>query len=306
MPGGAFTNFAQSVKGMFVDGAAEKAILYIYLADISKPVKERDFFAEIKELNKFEKDLMKRTKKTMGFGDTMSGIGSSFLDYFTPGAKSQDKVGKLDDDNDNFLKFTVQYNPASIKIYTVNGKMQEKNTQAGTQSKLQKMDYKGKTKMSFDLVFDDCDNMNAFMVNDVVNLNATSAINKGMSLLQNGGNTHSVRKRMDALMSLFANPATQQVIFFWAKMVFRGTVTDIGTRYTMFNPQGNPIRGEMHIELTQDKSIKKMHIDDTYWDNSFKECFKEPKGGIGEDGLAGIAGGRSALDIATNNPFLNI
>nr|WP_297703882.1 hypothetical protein [uncultured Butyrivibrio sp.] len=306
MPGGSITNLTQSIKGMFVDGAAEKAILYIYLADISKPVKEKDFFSEIKEVNKFEKDLMKRTKKTMGFTDTMKEVGSSFLDYFTPGAKSQQKVGELDKENKNFLKFTVQYNPATIKLYTVNGKFQEKNNQAGVQSKLQKMDYKGKTKMSFDLIFDDCDNMNAFAFNDIANLNVTSVVNKGMSLLQNGGNTHSVRKRMDAMMSLFANPATQQVIFYWSKMVFRGTVTDIGNRYTMFNPQGNPIRGEMHIELTQDKSIKKMHIDDTYWDAAFKSCFKEPKGGIGEDGLAGVAGAQGVMGKLSNNAFLNI
>ena len=36
MAGGMFSNFTSSMKGIFTDGAAEKAILYIYLVDLSQ------------------------------------------------------------------------------------------------------------------------------------------------------------------------------------------------------------------------------------------------------------------------------
>ena len=304
MAGGMFSNFTSSMKGIFVDGAAEKAILYIYLVDISK---KQDLQANILDVKKQENALMKKAKKTLSVGDTMKGLGSSFLDFFKPGAKSQQTVGKVDSDNSNFLKFTVQYNPATIRLSSVNGKVQEKNRAEGVQDKLHVMKFEGKSKLSFDLIFDDCDNMNAFMFNDIANINFTSGINKGLSLLQNGGNTHSVRKRMDAIMSLLASPSTQQVVFFWSKMVFRGTVTSVSNRFTMFNPQGNPIRGEMHLEITQDKKYKDKLYDEQYWQKAFKECFKEPKNGMDPtDGIAGSNDETSWLDTLTNNPFLNI
>ena len=305
MAGGALSNFTSSLKGIFADGAAEKAVLYIYLIDISKPT-DVDVNKIILDEKKFEKDLMKKAKKTLGFTDTMKGIGSGFLDFIMPGTSSQQTVGKVDKENSNFLKFTVQYNPASIRLYSVNGKVQEKNSAEGSTDKLQIMKFEGKSKMSFDLIFDDCDNMNAFMMQDLLNLNVTSAVNKGLSLYKNKGNTHSVRKRMDAIMSLLSSPATQQVVFFWSRMVFRGTVTAVNNKYTMFNPQGNPIRGVMHLEITQDKKSKDKKYDEQYWNSAFKEAFKEPKGGMGADGVAGTAGAQSWLDKATNNPFLNI
>jgi hypothetical protein len=248
---------------------------------------------------------MKKTKDTLGFGDTMKGIGGGIVDFFKPGAKSKQKVGDLDKDG-KFLKFTFQYNPASLRLYSVNGKLQSKSDNNGAES-LRMTEYAGKTRLSFDIIFDDCDNMNAFMFNEIANINVTGAINKGLSLLQSGGNTHSVRKRMDAIMSLLSSPSTQQVIFFWSRMVFRGTVTSVTNTFTMFNPKGNPIRGTMHLEITQDKaySQKKLY-DEKYWENAFNEAFKPPKGGIGPDGVAGVCGGQSWLDKATNNPFLNI
>lgn len=305
MAGGMFSNFTSSLKGIFADGAAEKAILYIYLADISKGRTQEESDEDILATKDKEKELMKKTKDTLGFGDTMKGIGGGIVDFFKPGAKSKQKVGDLDKDG-KFLKFTFQYNPATLRLYSVNGKLQSKSDNNGTES-LRMTEYAGKTKLSFDIVFDDCDNMNAFMFNDIANLNVTGAINKGLSLLQSGGNTHSVRKRMDAIMSLLSSPSTQQVIFFWSRMVFRGTVTSVTNTYTMFNPKGNPIRGTMHLEITQDKAYSQRKLyDEKYWENAFNEAFKPPKGGIGPDGVAGVCGGQSWLDKATNNPFLNI
>lgn len=301
MPGGALSNLTQSAQGMFTDGAVEKAVLYIYYTD-TRNVQNTDLKNELRTILKFEKDLMKKSGTTSGALDALKGMGNSIKDSFVPGAKSQQKVGEMA--GEEFVKFTVQYNPASIKLYSVNGRLQERgNNNNGGVDKLAIMDFSGKTKMSFDLIFDDCDNMNAFMLNDVVNANFTTVANKGLSLLQNGGNTHSVRKRMDSIMSLLSAYTTQQVIFVWARMIFRGTVTDVSNRYTMFNPQGNPIRGEMHLEITQDRGIKELRYDDAYWKKAFSECFKE---GTGIDGITGIAGKQGVLDKLSNNPFLNI
>ena len=305
MAGSPLTNLTSSAKGIFADGAAEKAVLYIYFVDLSQKVTQNVFSGEILSLRDFEKTLMKKAKQSASIGDTFKGMGSDFVNYFKPGAKSHDTVGTISKDNDEFLRFEFQYNPASMRLYSVNGKIQERSSNAGGVDKLSVMDFSGKSKLSFDIIFDDCDNMNAFMFNDIANANITSGVNKGLSLLQNGGNTHSIRKKMDAIMSVLSSPATQQVIFYWSKMVFRGTITNVQNSFTMFNPQGNPIRGTMHLEITQDKALSEMRFMEGYWKTAFNECFKEPEGG-GDGILAGVAGQKSWLDKATNNPFLNI
>ena len=294
MAGGMFDNFGSSVKGMFTDGAGEKAIIYIYLKDLSKKTTDEDFNQETKEINKLQTQLMKNAKNKISLSSMKDDIKSAF----TPGSGSSEKVGEVDSEHDNFFKFKVQYNPATISLSSLNGKIPTRSTEGGM-SKLYDYTFSGKSKLSFDLVFDACDNMNAFMLNDVVNTNFTGLANKGLDMFKNGGNNFSVRKRMDAMMSLMSSSETQQVIFFWSSMSFRGTLTDIDNKFTMFNPQGHPIRGEMHIELTQDKGIKDLNYEETYWQNAFKQVFKE------KDGI-GVGGGLGFSNKYLNNNFINL
>ncbi len=305
MAGGAVSNGLDSAKGMFSDGAAEKAILYIYLTDISKPKTPEDTKADTIEIKKFEKTLMKKTKDTISATDAIKGAASGIASLFTSSSSNLQTVGVQDSDNNQFLKFEFQYNPATLRLSSVNGKVQERNNMASSEQ-LHIMKFQGKSKLSFDVIFDDCDNMNAFMFNEVANLNLTGAAKTAANMVMNGGVTHSVRKKMDAVMSLLSTPATQQVVFFWSRMVFRGTVTSVSNKYTMFNPAGNPIRGQMHIEITQDKKYKDKLYDEQYWTRAFNECFKEPAGGMGIDGVAGVAGASGYGTTIMDNPFINI
>ncbi len=301
------SNLGSSAKGMFSENVGEKALLYIYLIDLSGKNDttlldlsgSRSFIDEINNLNKLQKTLMKKTKGKLSLSSIASSIGdavSDQIDALKPGANSPDKVGTVDGD---FVKFKVQYNPATMRLYSVNGKVQSRRGQDSI-DELKVYNYSGKSKLSFDLIFDDCDNMNAFGLNEAANVNMTSLVNKGLSAWSSGGLTHSVRKRMDAIMSLLSSSATQQVVFFWSNMVFRGTITDVGNKFTMFNPEGNPIRGEMHLEITQDRQFKDLKYDETYWENAFKQCFKA------KSGLAGLAGGQSLTSKLTNNNLINL
>jgi hypothetical protein len=146
--------------------------------------------------------------------------------------------------------------------------------------------------------------MNAFGLNELSNMNVTSALNKvGSSLLKGKESLtgdYSVKPKMDAILSLLCSNITQEVVFFWSKMVFRGTITDVSNRFTMFNNKGNPIRGEMHLEITQDKKKVDQGYDDSYWDKAFNECFEE------KSSLPGFEGVHSAGSIATDNSLINI
>ncbi len=300
--GGVLDNIASSAAGMIADGAGEKAILYIYLTDLN-------------ELKKLTKDEVKQFIKNEGgqfntLQDTLLGSVKSriSMDSIKSSIKSvADET--LNNDNDlgeiyeqgeaKFVKFKVQYNPATIRLYSVHGKIQSRKGEEGI-DKLNVYNFTGKSKLSFDLIFDDCDNMNAFGINDMVNTNLTSLANKGYNTFKHGGSEFSVRKKMDAILSLLSTSATQQMIFFWANMCFRGTLTDVGNKFTMFNPQGNPIRGEMHLELTQDKANEELAYEEKYWENAFKNCFKA------KEGLAGAAGGVSKVNKVFNNSGINL
>ena len=294
------SNLGSSAKGMFFDGAGEKAILYIYLVDLSgdndttfSDVKEM-LAPEVAALNALQDKLLGKTKSLLSTAGVKDTLKQAFSASHDP-----ENIGAIDSGNPGFVKFQVQYNPATIRLYSVNGKVQSRRDDAGI-DKLSVYNFTGKSKLSFDLIFDDCDNMNAFGLNDVANANLSSGIKKGYNTLKHGGNTYSVRKKMDAIMSLLSSVATQQIVFYWANMCFRGTLTDVGNKFTMFNPQGNPIRGEMHLELTQDKQHEELGYKDDYWDSAFKAMFK-PK-----TGLSGLAGGQSLTDKLTNNNLISL
>ncbi len=296
--GGVFDNIGSSAKGMFTDGAGEKAVLYVYFTDLSKKESEDDDFnTEVTALKELQTTLLSNTKSRI----TPSNMWSDFKNAVKPGSKSSQKVGEIASENKKFMKFTVQYNPATIRLYSVNGKVQSRRAEESI-DRLSVYRFSGKSKLSFDLIFDDVDNVNAFGLNEMTTMNATNALNKGLSAYSHGGLTYSVRKKMDAIMSLLASSATQQVIFFWGNMCFRGTITDVGNKFTMFNPSGNPIRGEMHLEITQDKKTKVLEYDESYWQKSFEKCFSNKN----TKGADMAAGGQSGWSKLVNNNFINV
>ncbi len=274
-------NLASSAKGMFMDGAGEKAILCI----LRPQANYEDMTKQGDAMNQLEEKLLKSAKNRIG----LDGIKNAF----TPGNKSSDgPIGETMSEDGNFVRVKVQYNPATIRLSTVNGKVQ--NRREGTDP-LQIFRYTGKSKLSFDLVFDDCDNMNAFMLENLTP-NVGNIASKATDMFSHGGLTHSVRKRMDAMMSLLVDKSAQQVIFYWSKMSFRGALTNVQNRFTMFNPAGNPIRGTMHLEITQDKSNTSVSYQEKYWTNSFEKMFKKGN----EAGMASVAS-----QVLSNN-ILNI
>ena len=107
-----------------------------------------------------------------------------------------------------------------------------------------------------------------------------------------------MQKQIDGLMALLTQDATRQVIFFWARMCFRGELTSVSTRYTMFNKDGNPIRGVVELSIRQGNE-KEFAYDETYWDKAFTKAF----GDAGENLESGM---KDKFTRAANNNFLNL
>ena len=290
-------NLGSSVEGMIFDGAGVKGVLFIPNPNYFDPT-DPDLADLQKDLNAATKELQKELDKTVKGKLSLSGLKSLAPKGMGLDGKSLG-IGKEAEENKKFIKYKLQYNPATIRLDTLNGQIQNMNGQDDMSKLVQTKKFQGRTKLSFDIVFDDVDIMDSFMLEDVANFNVTKGVKKAYHMLnkEDKGNTFSVSARMEAFLALLSASSAQQVIFFWSKMSFRGLITSVSNKYTMFNTAGNPVRGTMHLEITQDNENKEaFEYSEEYWRKSFDNIFKAEKG----------FKGASAASKVFNNNFLNI
>lgn len=201
----------------------------------------------------------------------------------------------------NYLALEVQYNPSSIYMDTQAGSQVQYSGGAlgnGSNNQIIQSTQPASTTMSFQLIFDDMNPSDAFMLENTAPTvgNAVSGVS---SLAKKaGGGGYSVQAQMDGLIALLASDVTRQVIFFWAKMCFRGEVVSASSRYTMFNKDGNPIRGVVDLSIRQGDGPD-FEYETLYWDQAFTNIFG--------DAMTDMAsGGTSTFSKLTNNNILNL
>ena len=210
-----------------------------------------------------------------------------------------------------FLAMEVQYNPSTISYDTVAGKIVNRaggsmGPDANTPYHIS--DCPAATTMHVQLVFDDVNVQNAGTIPDNP-LSVGGLISSGAAIAKKVmGKEYTVQPQMDGIMSLLTLAQTRQVVFAWSKFSFHGELCNVDSRYTMFNTDGNPIRGVIDISIRQEsvrqlseKEIKQglksmgTHADDKYWEEAFNRAFEEGT----------INGASSLLEKMTNNTFLN-
>ena len=199
----------------------------------------------------------------------------------------------------NFIALELQYNPTSIRFDTTAGRQMNYSGEAGS-PQVQQYTAPASTTLSCELLFDNVNNMDAFMVGDnpITGMTASNIKNAAMSAFKG---EYSVQRQMEGLISLLSVPSARHVIFYWGAMCFRGEVTEVTTKYTMFNKKGYPIRGTAGIQIRQGDGSPgarepdlAYRYDDSYWDDSFKKTFTDE------------GKGQSAWKAATNNSLLNL
>ncbi len=281
-----------SAKGMIVDGVTEKAVLYVLNPATSK--------LTLSDVADAANEMMK-TLKNGSIKDKSPDLFSKegLKDLTGYGSKSsKNPVGDVaeEDSQKRWIKFKVQFNPETLRLYSANGRLQSMDRKDNGIGKLNIVNLSGKTKLSFELVFDDVDNIDAFMLENLTPNVGNVASKAGDMITHAGGDGHSVKKQMDAFLSLLSTFETQQVVFCWAKMSFRGTLTSVGNTFTMFNKYGNPVRGVMRLEITQEMTpTNELKYEDKMWDDAFYKRFTE-----------GSVGAKSTAEKIMNNNVLNI
>lgn len=191
-----------------------------------------------------------------------------------------------------YLAMEVQYNPSSIQMQTSTGSQ---------------LDYSGgsmgnmannmiiqnivptSTTMNVQLIFDEVNMYDAFMVNNVnspvgaIAQAAKYAVEK----------EYSVQHQIEGILSLLTMDVTRQVVFYWSKMCFRGELTAVQANYTMFNKSGNPIRGVVNLSIRQGEQAEL--FESSYWGKAYENLFTKGK-----------ADGKSTFSKVTNNNVLNL
>lgn len=191
-----------------------------------------------------------------------------------------------------YLAMEVQYNPSSIHMQTATGSQ---------------LDYSGgsmgnmannmiiqnivptSTTMNVQLIFDEVNMYDAFMVN---NVNApVGAIAQAAKYAVE--KEYSVQHQIEGILSLLTMDVTRQVVFYWSKMCFRGELTAVQANYTMFNKSGNPIRGVVNLSIRQGEQAEL--FESSYWGKAYDNLFTKGK-----------ADGKSTFSKVTNNNVLNL
>lgn len=203
----------------------------------------------------------------------------------------------------NYIALEVQYNPTTLRLDTAAG--MQKDFKGDVQNPELSM-YKApsNTILTMELLFDDVNNMDSFMLGDnpITGMTPSNVANTVTSMVK--GTQYSVMRQMQGLLSLLTIKAAQKVIFFWGNMSFHGIVTDVDMQYTMFNKKGNPVRGKVTLSIRQDDEDeiyqardKNYTYDKDYWNKAFDDTFRE-------EGMGG--GMLDKVNKFTNNSMLNL
>lgn len=197
-----------------------------------------------------------------------------------PGKSLKTASGIAEGKNENgYHTMQVKYNPSSIRFSTQAGSYMHCGVGGMGINQITQMTMPSQTIMSVDLIFDDMNIPDAFMW-EKYQLTAGSAVSSVSGIAKQAiKDGYSVQAQIDGLIALLTQSESRNVVFYWSEMAFAGEVTNVNAEYTMFNPQGHPIRGKVTLSIFQmDNEVDS--ADKRYWDKAFTELF----GDYTEDG----------------------
>ncbi|MCR4786242.1 MAG: hypothetical protein K5847_06250 [Lachnospiraceae bacterium] len=165
--------------------------------------------------------------------------------------------------------FTVQFNPSSLQLSGHAGGLvqrlsYDKEDRDHDHQRDASASYtRGTTTiiMSVSLLFDSCDPQDAFL-DDKLTLNATS-VGKGVAkgvMSAMGQKKTSIQTEVEGFIAALRNSRTRLMTFNWGNFCYTGVLRSVGANYTMFNPNGEPVRATVDLSM--------VCADDEQWPNS--------------------------------------
>lgn len=207
----------------------------------------------------------------------------------------------------------VQFNPASLDIAAYGGGRTSVMNFANEDGNMKGTTSYGSlsvsVQVSFTLIFDETFLSDAF-ASDKFQLTASNLIGGVASLISTAvtGKTYTVRPFVEGFLAAMRDPDHRTVIFQWGSMRYVGMMNELSARYTMFNPNGEPIRAEVDVTMFSESLPKEKYVSATegkaesmtslqndndylrYWTNRYNAIVK------GKDSLSG----KTIKNVATS------
>jgi len=164
--------------------------------------------------------------------------------------------------NDKQKVFRVQFNPSSISISTNVDDPDLRPTDSITNKEDMDKTTTVYSEFSVKLIFDDVDVEDAFTEQRLAQYipgnysnPIQTAYNLGKTFTGNN-NRHTVRPQVEAFIGAARDKYLKSIAFIWADMTINGIIISVDADYTMFNPQGEPVRAVVDLKLVVDNSTE--------------------------------------------------
>lgn len=119
-------------------------------------------------------------------------------------------------------------------------------------------------QISFTLIFDETFLADAF-ASDKFQLTASNLIGSAASLISTAvtGKTYTVRPFVEGFLAAMRDPDHRTVIFQWGRMRYVGVMNELSAKYTMFSPNGEPIRAEVEVSMLSESLPYEAYVPST-------------------------------------------
>ncbi len=300
----------ESLKKTLWTGDVQKAVICVRNIHVEGGT---DWDKTVGSAADIQKKLMQEVEKNL---KKSTGILGNIKQLFTNKRSTVSFKEVKEITGKEYIAVEVQFNPNSISFETQDSGPRTISSQSAGSPYYQIIEPVS-TTISFQLIFDQVTPLETFMLDSLTVGNlAKAGINKGVDAVKALKNKvapnndeaaaaakfhdKSVETQMDGFLALLAMAQTRQVIFFWSEMCFRGELTRVNNQYTVFNPDGKPVRGVMNLTIRQeqdnttDTKKPKAQYDEDYWRKQFEKNFS-----------TGKPKGRSTASKILSNNFLN-
>lgn len=148
-------------------------------------------------------------------------------------------------------RFQVKFNPGQLSFSAIGGSRIEKKDYVKKEGQvdISFQEMKPRIQMNLQLVFDDYERSEAFMLEKFTDVAAAARTGINAAVTAGTGKTYSVRPQVEGFMGALRNSHTRKFNFYWGKMKYCGEINEISAEYTMFSTDGNPIRANVNIGI---------------------------------------------------------
>lgn len=190
----------------------------------------------------------------------------------------------MDSDAANAIEFELPFNPTSIRLDAMAGGGHKISTSGGVNYGV----IDPRIQMSFVAYVDEVNNYDAFLYERVNRGGGVVGITRtAVNVVKN--KEYSVAVYVEGLLAALRSEANSEIWFNWGEMHYGGTLNSVDAKYTMFNPEGNPIKAEIAIRIlcvsNQKRSLR------VEWKEKYEQSIKalmQMRSGETENGVQSV------------------